>query len=404
VASRRFPFIAQIGVGILAGAATGSLLGSRAHILGELGLSIVKLLKLFAAPLLFFAIADAFSKTQVGLGQARRLLKFSLLNAAVAGAIAIALDRCIGLSRMIDFGAVRKFVESGTAQAPQARSLGPDWSHFSSLLPSNLLEPFLANQIIGVVLLAVLSGAVIRSTSSSRLAELCSDGLAFFSKILGWIIHAVPFAVFGVIAQSVGTSGMALVPLLLVFTGIVALGMGIQVLIYYPLLLFFLAKKSPRIFFKQASEALLTALSTGSSLASLPMTLKALDGEMGISLESSRLAACVGTNFNHDGILLYEASAALFVAQIFGVSLSLAQQASLIGVSALAAFGIAGVPEAGLITLSLVLSAVGLPLAMVPVLLPMDWLIGRLRAATNVAGDLTVAHLLESSGDLNRPA
>jgi Na+/H+-dicarboxylate symporter len=125
--------------------------------------------------------------------------------------------------------------------------------------------------------------------------------------------------------------------------------------------------------------------------------LRVLEEDVGVHPSSARLAACLGTNLNHDGIILYEAMAALFVAHAFAVPLGAAAQLKVIAASVLAAVGIAGVPEAGLITLSLVLGAAGLPLAAVPLLLPVDWLLGRFRATANVASDLVVATLVDRS-------
>jgi Na+/H+-dicarboxylate symporter len=158
------------------------------------------------------------------------------------------------------------------------------------------------------------------------------------------------------------------------------------------------ARRSPVAFFRAAGGALATALGTGSSMATLPVTLRTLEEDLHVSHGSARLAACVGTNFNNDGIMLYEVVAALFVAEINGIHLGLGQKLQLAVTSALAAAGIAGVPEAGLITLSLVLSSVGLPLSSLPVLLTVDWLLGRFRAMTNVTSDLLVATILDRVG------
>jgi len=138
-------------------------------------------------------------------------------------------------------------------------------------------------------------------------------------------------------------------------------------------------------------------------MATLPVTLKTLEKDLDVGHDSARLAACVGTNFNNDGIMLYEVVAALFIAQINGIALNGVDKAKLAVTSALAAAGIAGVPEAGLITLSLVLSSVGLPLASLPVLLTVDWLLGRFRAMTNVTSDLLVATILDTVGGKTQP-
>jgi Na+/H+-dicarboxylate symporter len=116
---------------------------------------------------------------------------------------------------------------------------------------------------------------------------------------------------------------------------------------------------------------------------------------MGVTPASARLAACVGTNLNHDGILLYETMAVLFVAQAHGIVLTIPQQIGAAFLCLVAGIGIAGVPEAGLISLSLVLATVGLPLQLLPLLLTVDWLLSRARAMTNVTSDIVVAVVLD---------
>jgi Na+/H+-dicarboxylate symporter len=116
---------------------------------------------------------------------------------------------------------------------------------------------------------------------------------------------------------------------------------------------------------------------------------------MNVSPQAARLAACVGTNLNNDGILLYEAMAVLFVAQVYGIQLGLEQQLAAALSCVIAGIGIAAVPDAGLISLSIVLATVGLPVEIVPLLLTVDWLLSRCRAVTNVTSDILVAVLLE---------
>ncbi|MFO0416533.1 MAG: dicarboxylate/amino acid:cation symporter, partial [Pseudomonadota bacterium] len=137
------------------------------------------------------------------------------------------------------------------------------------------------------------------------------------------------------------------------------------------------------------------AFGTNSSLATIPVTLHALD-ELKIPKSASRLATCIGTNFNNDGILLYEAVAVLFVAQAFGIELSLGEQLFAASLALMAAIGVAGVPEAGVVSLSLVLSAVGLPLEILPLLLTVDWIVARMRSVVNVMSDMTVSIAVDS--------
>jgi Na+/H+-dicarboxylate symporter len=154
-----------------------------------------------------------------------------------------------------------------------------------------------------------------------------------------------------------------------------------------------------RQYLGHGADAILTGLSTNSSLATVPVTLRVLTGKLGVSEQSARLAACVGTNLNNDGITLYEAMAALFLAQACGFEMSLGQQMGVVLASLMAGIGVAGVPEAGLVVLPLVLGAAGLPEAVIaaaiPLILPVDWIIARCRSGVNVMSDMLVAILLD---------
>jgi Na+/H+-dicarboxylate symporter len=139
----------------------------------------------------------------------------------------------------------------------------------------------------------------------------------------------------------------------------------------------------------------LTAFSTASSTATMPITYACLRENVGLREESASMGALVGANFNNDGTALYEAMAALFVAQAIGVSLGLSHQLVVVLMAVVASVGAAGIPEAGLVTMLLVFSAVGLPVEYVPLLLPVDWFLDRCRTAINVMGDMTVSSLLD---------
>jgi Na+/H+-dicarboxylate symporter len=176
-------------------------------------------------------------------------------------------------------------------------------------------------------------------------------------------------------------------------------GLAIHSLIYYPLVAWLVGKKSPKVYIGQGADAIMTAVSCNSSLATVPVTLRCLE-RMNVSPQSSRLAACVGTNLNNDGITLYEAMAALFLAQALGYDLPMAKQILIVLASIIAGAGVAGIPEAGLIVLPLVLAAAGLPdhviIAAIPLIMTVDWIIARARSGVNVMSDMLVAILLDA--------
>ena len=136
-------------------------------------------------------------------------------------------------------------------------------------------------------------------------------------------------------------------------------------------------------------------MSLNSSLATAPLTLEALR-KLGVSDSSARLSACVGTNFNNDGIILYEGMAVLFVAQAHGIHLSLTEQLGMAVTCLIAAMGVAGVPEAGFVSLALVLNTANLPIGLLPLLLTVDWVIARGRSVVNVLSDMVLSILVDS--------
>jgi len=377
---------AQLVFALTLGSLTGFLGGSKVGVLGEVGVFIIKILKFLAIPLVFFAITEAFSKVEIPVVKGLKLLFLSTTNACVALIIALTLSYGLPLKKWVDFKALSEAI--GAGQVNTSPNL-PELSLHS------FLQTFLPPNILGFILIAIILGLFLRKIKNPDLDRLIECGLRYVSTALALIVRILPLAVFAIISKVVGASGFKVFSALALFVFVVTLGLFIHVFIYYSLLLVLAAKKSPLRFFQESSEPLLTAFSVGSSLATLPVTLRTLQEKMKISPASSRLAACVGTNLNHDGILLYEAVAALFVAQIQSISLTFHQQMTLCLTSVVAAVGIAGVPDAGFITLSLVFGAVGLPLAAVPLLLPVDWFIGRLRATTNVSSDMVVATLLD---------
>jgi DAACS family dicarboxylate/amino acid:cation (Na+ or H+) symporter len=218
--------------------------------------------------------------------------------------------------------------------------------------------------------------------------------LGVLEVALGWVVLAVPLAVFGVVAKTVGENGFAPLVGLGWYVGVGLLGLLIHVIVTYQLWLVLWVRMPLRRFWAAAREPVVYALGANSSLATLPITLRALE-KLGVSRSASTLGACVGTNLNNDGILLYEGMAVLFVAQASGIVLTIPQQLTAAASCMLAAAGVAGVPEAGFISLALVLNTVGLPIELLPLLLTVDWVIARGRSAVNVLSDMMLSILID---------
>jgi len=421
--SRRFfPLYVQIILAVILGCTAGVFFGKEsAHFwandsLGELGFAIIRLLKIFAIPLIFFAIVDTILKTEISGKNAFKVLGVCLFNVTVAMLIGLFILNLFQPGKSWEGKIhVAPPVAPKTVQPSEAKpaekpaeskpSLDP-LQVVAKLVPESIVEPFNRNNTLSVILLAVLFGFSLRQVRH-RKGEASVQGVVHGMEVLfetvlrviGLIVHVIPIAVFCMVAQAVGKSGLAVFETVWVFLVTILAGFTAHALIYYTLAAWFVGRKSPRVFWGQGASTVLTAFSVNSSLATMPMTLDTLSRRMGVSETSARLSACFATNFNNDGITLYEAMAALFIAQAIGGDLAMAAQVMIVVVSIFVSMGIAGIPEAGLIILPLVLGATGLSdqtiAAAIALIVPVDWLIARLRSAVNVLGDMTVAVMVD---------
>jgi Na+/H+-dicarboxylate symporter len=410
-----FPLYVQVLIAVISGATLGVVFGQEPYLgglrneqLGQLGLWVVWVLKTLAVPLIFVAILDSLIRTSIPLQQGVKLLTICLINVSVAMLIGLAIMNLWQPGKSWT-GHVEDLLQvvpgTGVNQAftPSADPL----TDLLAYIPRTIADPFRSNNIIGVVLLALGLGLTLRWIRNSngyshividRMAWAIERAYGWLVTILWWVILVIPFAVFGVVASVVGKSGIAVFSVLWIFLAAMLLGLAVHALLYYPLVAWWVGKKPPTIYLGKGADAILTGLSCNSSLATVPITLRCLE-RMGVSAQSARLAACVGTNLNNDGITLYEAMAALFLAHALGYDLPMSQQIVIVLASIIAGAGVAGIPEAGMIVLPLVLAAAGLPdqviLAAIPLIMTVDWIIARARSGVNVMSDMLVAILLD---------
>jgi Na+/H+-dicarboxylate symporter len=402
----RFTFVARIITAMTLGVIVGATFGPRIAWLGQFGSVIIDVIKGLAGPLLFFAIIDTILRTHVKSRSALLMVAIALSNAAIALCLGLVLANTLRAGERVSLASLEA-IAARRGGSEIALSRIDFVTELTGYLPRNIIRPFLDNSVITIVLLAVLIGAALRTVRREREAigdngfksveELVSTLFRAIEVILGWVIAFVPIAVFCVVARTIGVEGFRSLQMLGWYLLLILTGLAIQVFVVYQLEIVLLARMPLRRFWTGAREAVVYALGSSSSLASLPVTLRCLD-RMRINPQAARLAACVGTNLNNDGILLYEMMAVLFVAQAHGYHLTLGQQFHAALACAFAGFGIAAVPDAGLISLAIVLGTVGLPDTLIAVLLTVDWLLSRCRAMTNVTSDILVAVLLDRFG------
>ena len=430
----RWPMYLRVLAGVLLGAAIGLTFATRPIVfggttaeLGEIASLYIQLLTTLATPLIFFAILDAFVRTHITGRQGAKMFAICGVNIAVAFAIGLTIINVWqpGRAWQGTLAARAETVATGEKESDKAKaldvaekakqtSLSP-LKLLKSYVPKSIAQPFTDNMVLTVAALAILIGAAMRSLKAATSAgadderELAAALNAFEQcvvatyqivlKLLGWIIEVAPLAICLAVAGVVGTTGADVFKLVGVFLATVVSALAVHALGYYLLSAWLIGGKSPRVFLREGLTAILTGFSINSSLATAPLTLDALK-RMRVSESSARLSACVGTNFNNDGITLYEAITALFIAQAAGMSLPLSQQITILLAALAGSMGIAGIPNSGLIILALVLKAAQLPDDIVQLALPIvysiDFINARLRSAVNVMGDIQVAILLDA--------
>ncbi|MBT4258967.1 MAG: dicarboxylate/amino acid:cation symporter [Nitrospina sp.] len=264
----------------------------------------------------------------------------------------------------------------------------------TSFVTPNLFESMAKMEILPIIMFSLVFGGVLTTLGEKgKLVISVFDGINIaIMKIVHLVMYFAPLGVFALVSSKLGAAGggdLFLAELLKIgkFAITVILGLMIHALITLPAILFFVAKQNPLTYFKNMSNALTTALSTASSAATLPVTIECVEEENKISRRTTLFVIPLGATVNMNGTALYESIAAVFIAQMVGVHLELSDQILIFLTATLAAIGAAGIPEAGLVTMVIVLQAVGLPLEGIGMLLSIDWFLDRIRTSVNVWGD-----------------
>lgn len=404
---QRTPLYIRILIALVLGIIAGYALGHKAEMFKPFSAVVLRLLGALATPLIFIAVVQAITKAKVEGKTAAKLLGLLFMNTVVAILIGLAVANIIKPGSHVH-------IEMKT-ETVNAKPFDPI-EDLLGKIPGSVLKPLAENDIMSVILIALALGISLRTVRSrgrestkatiTVIENLLDVGFKVVMVILHWVIALVPLAVFGVVAQKVGTQGIATFQPLLWFILAVMLALALQAC-YYLARIYFGSWVKPLRFLHGGSEAILTAFSTASSAATLPITFNCMRQKIGVREESASLGVMVGGAFNHDGTALYEAMAALFISQILQHQLGFGQQLLVVFMAVMASVGAAGIPEAGLVTMMAVFNAVRLPIEYIPMLLVVDWFLDRCRTAINVMGDMSVTCLLDgmhqAKPDINVP-
>ncbi|SNS79656.1 Na+/H+-dicarboxylate symporter [Anaerovirgula multivorans] len=381
----------KILIGLITGIVAGLALGGSAELattyIAPFGTLFFNLIRMIIVPLVFSSLIVGAAST----GDVKKLgriggktIGFYLITTAVAVTIGLILGNLFqpgaGLSIPID-----ATVEPGQAP-PLAQTL-------INIIPSNPLNALVSGSMLQIIVFALFLGVGVTTVGEKGQPFLnFFDSLAeIMYKITATIMSLAPYGVFALITPVVAQNGPAvLLPLLKVIIA-VYLGAILHSLIVYSSLVKIFGKMSPLKFFKGISPAATVAFSTASSAGALPVTIKSAKENLGVPNGIASFVLPLGATINMDGTALYQGVCALFVAQVYGLDLSIAQQVTIILTATLASIGTAGVPGAGFIMLTMVLTSVGLPIEGAALIAGIDRILDMARTAVNVVGDAAVA-------------
>lgn len=360
------------------------------YVAGLVGTLFIDLLKMVLIPLVFTSIVVGVANLRAHQ-QMHRVWVITLGFFVVSMTLAILLG--LGAANLFRPGeGLHLGMFQDAVQGFEAKQM-PLPEFFAQLLHSLFMNPVAAlagGNVLAVVVFALVMGValVMGGERFSSTIKVLSELLELSLMIVNWIMRLAPLGILALLLKLVATQDAALLTTLGKFIVVVIGTTLLHGLVVLPLLLYLVTGMSPFRFFKGAREALLTALATSSSSATLPVSLRCAQENLHVKRDIASFVIPLGATVNMDGTALYEAAAALFVANLVGIELNGLQQLVVFLTAMMAAIGAPGIPSAGMVTMVMVLQSVGLPAEAIAILLPIDRLLDSVRTMVNVQDDM----------------
>ncbi|QFI38421.1 dicarboxylate/amino acid:cation symporter [Moritella marina ATCC 15381] len=387
------PLWQKIVIGMILGITVGVIFGEDAVILKPIGSLFVNTIKMLIVPLVFCSIIVGITSMQDTNKMGRigfKAVLFYLLSTAVAITIGLLLGN------LLQPGAGLELVAQQAEAAKATPSLADT---LVALVPTNPVGALAQGHILQIIVFAVALGI-----SLTLIGEKGKPAVAVFEslaeamyKLTDLVMKLAPYGVFALMAWVAGKYGLTLLLPLMKVIGAVYLGSILHVLGVYSALILFIAKLSPVQYFRGIVDAQVVAFTTTSSAGTLPVSMKCAREKLGVSKGVSSFVLPLGTTINMDGTALYQGVTTLFVAQAFGIDLGMPEYITIILTATLASIGTAGVPGAGLIMLTLVLTTVGLPVEGVALIAGIDRILDMARTTVNISGDIAASVIIAKS-------
>lgn len=363
-------------------------------VLGVIGTLFVSALKMMVVPLVFVslvvgvtALADLSTLGRIGA----KTLALYLGTTAVAVTIALALAGIVGPGHGFDAGQSAASFD-GKAAPPFSQIL-------TDMVPTNPVAAMAEGNMLQIIVFALLFGVAVTMSGArgKHVINLFNDLDAVIMHMVEWIMRLAPYGVFALIARTFATQGLdLLLPLAAYFLTLTA-ALAIQLFVTYPLLLASLARLNPFTFLRKMRDPAAFAFSTASSGATIPVTLHTVEKKMGVKNSVAAFTVPLGATINMDGTAMMQGVATVFIANVYGVDLSLTDFLMVVLTATLASIGTAAIPAVGLVTLTMVLGQVGLPVEGIALIIGVDRLLDMMRTTVNVSGDCAVTCIVARS-------
>ena len=360
------------------------------------GKIFIKSLKMILVPLVFFSIVVGVSN--LGGGKNSSLIwKSTFLYFMVTMSIAITLALIVMNIVQPGVGLTIESWQSVNNNLPPTMTILEFFKQFLLSLFENPFNSLASGKILPLIAFSIIIGVALNDRQGNFKAakDVFTSLYEVMLKIVHWLMLFAPFGVFALLVNMVVNQDMDLFSQLGIFIFTVIFLILFHGVVILPTILFFLTKITPMNLLREGKPAFITAFATSSSAATLPITLSVANDNFKTSKGVSNFVLPLGATMNMDGTALYEAAAALFIANLVGMDLTLAQQLILFFTAMVASIGAPGIPSAGMVTMAMVLQVLGLPLEALAILLPMDRLIDTFRTTINVEGDLVGALIVD---------
>jgi Na+/H+-dicarboxylate symporter len=381
----------QIAMGLLLAVSLGLAFPSLSNYTSWMGTIFLRALKMIVAPLVLTSIISGIGRLGGGKDVGRLGLK-TFLYYAVTGLIAILTGLTLVNLIHPGIGANLGFTQPVNELAATSGSFS---DNILRIIPENIFKALAETDMLAIVFISMLFGFFITKLNQEHKATMnkffdAANELVMI--VTGLIIRFSPFGVFGIVIKIVAEQKNLpeLIYSLGLYMVVVIAGLMIHSMFTMPLLLKFFAKINPLKHARAMVTPLLTAFSTSSSNATLPLTMTALEKNAGVSNKICSFTLPIGATINTDGTALYEIVAVLFIAQAYGIDLSIGEQLLSVLLALLTAFGVAGIPMASMVSMGIILSAVGLPLEGIGLILAVDRILDMCRTTVNVWGDTCI--------------